>query len=157
MKTSRILSLLLVCLWVVPVFAQEASTKTMDIVQEAAKSNKKALIAVNLKLTEAEEKGFWPLYDSYQIALDKIQERQLNLIKDYAKEYNANSLTDEKAKQLMADYLASEEDIIKLKKSYLSKFDAVISGKKAVTYLQLENKIEAIIAYEMAGQIPLVE
>ena len=89
--------------------------------------------------------------------LEKIQERQLNLIKDYAKEYNANSLTDEKAKQLMADYLASEEDIIKLKKSYLSKFDGVISGKKAVTYLQLENKIEAIIAYEMAGQIPLVE
>mgnify|MGYP000396852746 CR=1 FL=1 len=107
MKTSRILSLLLVCLWVVPVFAQEASTKTMDIVQEAAKSNKKALIAVNLKLTEAEEKGFWPLYDSYQVALDKIQERQLNLIKDYAKEYNANSLTDEKAKQLMADYRSS--------------------------------------------------
>ena len=157
MKTSRIVCLLLVFLWVVPVFAQDPSTKTMDIVQEAAKSNKKALIAVNLKLTEAEEKGFWPLYDSYQADLEKIQERQLNLIKDYAKEYNANSLTDAKAKQLMRDYLVSEEDIIKLKKSYLIKFDGVIAGKKAVTYLQLENKIEAIIAYEMAGQIPLVE
>ena len=157
MKTSRIMTLLLVCLWVVPVFAQDTSSKTMGIVREAAKSNKKALIAVNLNLTEAEEKGFWPLYDSYQADLEKIQELQLSLIKDYAKEYNANSLTDEKAKNLMADYLASEEDIIKLKKSYLSKFDGVISGKKAVTYLQLENKIEAIIAYEMAGQIPLVE
>ena len=114
MKTSRILSLLLVCLWVVPVFGQEGSTKTMDIVQEAAKSNKKALIAVNLKLTEAEEKGFWPLYDSYQADLEKIQERQLNLIKDYAKDYNANSLTDEKAKKLMADYMATEEDTLKL-------------------------------------------
>jgi len=157
MKTARILSLFLVCLWVVPVFAQDTSTKTMDIVRDAAKSNKKALVAVNLKLTEAEEKGFWPIYDSYQAALDKIQERQLNLIKDYAKEYNANSLTDEKAKQLMADYLATEEDIVKLKKSYLNKFDGVISGKKAMTYIQLENKIEAIINYEMAGQIPLVE
>jgi hypothetical protein len=157
MKTSRILSLLLVCLWVVPVFAQEGSTKTMGIVRDAAKSNKKALIAVNLNLTEAEEKGFWPLYDSYQADLEKIQERQLNLIKDYAKDYNANSLTDEKAKKLMADYMATEEDTLKLNKTYFSKFDKVLPGKKVVAYYQLENKIEAIIAYEMAGQIPLVE
>ena len=157
MKTSRIMALLLVCLWVVPAFAQEASTKTMDIVKDAAKSNKKALVAVNLKLTETEEKGFWPLYDSYQVALDKIQERQLNLIKDYAKDYNANSLTDEKAKQLMTDYMTTEEDVLKLNKSYFSKFDKVLPGKKVVAYFQLENKIEAIINYEMAGQIPLVE
>ena len=157
MKASRILVLLLVCLLVVPVFAQQPSTKTMDIVKDAAKSNKKALIAVNLKLTEAEEKAFWPLYDSYQVDLEKIQQGQLNLIKDYAKEYNADSLTDEKAKQLMTDYLSTEEDTIKLKKSYLSKLDKVIPGKKAVTYLQLENKIQAIIQYDMAGQIPLVE
>jgi hypothetical protein len=129
----------------------------MDIVKDAAKSNKKALIAVNLKLTEAEEKAFWPLYDGYQADLEKIQQQQLTLIKDYAKEYNANSLTDEKAKQLMTDYLSTEEDTIKLKKSYLSKLDKVIPGKKAVTYLQLENKIQAIIQYDMAGQIPLVE
>ena len=157
MKTARMLGLLLVCLWVVPVLAQDKSTNTMDIVRDAAKSNKKAFIALNLKLTEAEEKGFWPLYDSYQAALEKIQERQLNLIKDYAKEYNANSLTDAKAKQLMADYLSTEDDVIKLKKSYLSKFDNVIPGKKAVTYLQLENKIQAVMEYDMAMQIPLVE
>ena len=157
MKTSRILTLLLVCLWVVPVFAQDSSSKTMGIVRDAAKSNKKALIAVNLQLTEAEEKGFWPLYDSYQADLEKIQERQLNLIKDYAKDYNANSLTDEKAKKLMADYMATEEDTLKLNKSYFSKFDKVLPGKKVMAYYQLENKIEAIIAYDMAGQIPLAE
>ena len=109
-------------------------SKTMGIVRDAAKSNKKALIAVNLQLTEAEEKGFWPLYDSYQADLEKIQERQLNLIKDYAKDYNANSLTDEKAKKLMADYMATEEDTLKLNKSYFSKFDKVLPGKKVMAY-----------------------
>jgi hypothetical protein len=69
----------------------------MKLVRDAAKSNKKALVALNLKLTEAEEKGFWPLYDSFQGELDKINERLGNLIVDYAKEFNANSLTDEKA------------------------------------------------------------
>jgi len=76
---------------------------------------------------------------------------------DYAKEFNANSLSDEKAKQLMKDYLASEEDIIKLKKSYLSKFGNVIPGKKVMTYYQLENKIQAVIRYDLAGEIPLAQ
>ena len=156
MKTVRIICAILFCMvWGAPVVAQEGSSKSMELVRDAAKSNKKALIAVNLQLTPAEEKGFWPVYDSYQADLDKITERLGKLIVDYAKEFNADSLSDAKAKELMKNYLACEEDIIKLKKSYLSKFDAVIPGKKVMTYYQLENKIGAIIRYDMAGQIPL--
>ena len=156
MKTFHIVCALLICMvWVTPVLSQEESAKSMELVRDAAKSNKKALIAVNLKLTPAEEKGFWPLYDSYQAELDKINERLAKLIVDYAKEFNARSLSDEKAKQLMKDYLACEEDIIKLKKSYVSKFDAVIPGKKVMTYYQLENKIGAVIRFDLAGEIPL--
>jgi hypothetical protein len=129
----------------------------MEIVREAAKSNKKALVALNLQLTETEEKAFWPLYDSFQSSLDRINERLANLIVDYAKEYNARSLSDEKAKQLMADYLSSEEDIIKLKKSSLSKFSGVIPGKKVMAYYQLENKIQAVIRFDLAQQIPLAQ
>ncbi len=132
MKTIRIICALFVCMvWVTPVVSQEASSKSMELVRDAAKSNKKALIAVNLQLTPAEEKGFWPVYDSYQADLDKITERLGKLIVDYAKEFNADSLSDAKAKELMKNYLACEEDIIKLKKSYLSKFDAAIPGKES--------------------------
>jgi hypothetical protein len=141
--------------WITPVVAQEASSKSMELVRDAAKSNKKALIAVNLQLTPAEEKGFWPIYDSYQADLDRINERLAKLIVDYAKEFNARSLSDAKAKELMKEYLACEEDIIKLKKSYLTKFDGAIPGKKVMTYYQLENKIGAVIRYDLAGEIPL--
>jgi hypothetical protein len=156
MKTVRMICALLVCMvWVAPVVAQEGSSKSMELVRDAAKSNKKALIAVNLKLTPAEEKGFWPVYDSYQADLDKITGRLGKLIVDYAKEFNADSLSDAKAKELMKNYLACEEDIIKLKKDYLNKFDAVLPGKKVMTYYQLENKIGAVIRYDMAQEIPL--
>jgi hypothetical protein len=156
MKTFRIICALFVCMvWVTPVLSQQESTKSMELVRDAVKSNKKALIAVNLQLTAAEEKGFWPLYDSYQAELDKINKRLAKLIVDYAKEFNASSLSDAKAKDIMGDYLACEEDIIKLKKSYLSKFDTVIPGKKVMTYYQLENKIGAVIRFDLAGGIPL--
>ena len=158
MKTIRIICILLVCLWVAPVFAQDKPTDTtMEIVREAAKSNKRALVALNLQLTEAEDKAFWPVYDSYQKVLGKITERLVSLIQDYAKEYREKSLSDSKAQQLVQDYLALEEDMTNLKKSYLKKFTGVIPAKKVMTYYQLENKIQSIVKFDMAIEIPLAQ
>ena len=156
-RTVQIFSILFICLWVAPSFAQELSAKSMEALRDAAKSNKKALVALNLKLTETEDKAFWKVYESYQKDLDKTNERLINLIKDYAKEYKAKSLTDEKAKQLISDYIVIEEDLLKLKKSYLEKVSAVIPDKKMMTYFQLENKIQAIIRFDGAINIPLAE
>ena len=156
-KIVQIISILLICLWVAPVFAQDLSPQSMEALREAAKSNKKALVALNLKLTETEDKAFWPIYESYQKDIDKVNDRLINLIKDYAKEYKAKSLTDEKAKQLISDYIVIEEDLLKLKKSYLEKVSAVIPDKKMMTYFQLENKIQAIIRFDVAINIPLAE
>jgi hypothetical protein len=156
-KTVQIISILLICLWVAPAFTQDPSPQSMEILRDAAKSNKKALVALNLKLTDTEGKVFWPIYESYQKDIAKVNERLINLIKDYAKEYKARSLTDEKAKQLISDYIVIEEDLLKLKKSYLEKVSAVIPDKKMMTYFQLENKIQAIIRFDVAINIPLAE
>jgi hypothetical protein len=156
-KTLLIVSILFICLWVAPAFAQDPSPQSMEILRDAAKSNKKALVALNLKLTDTEGKVFWPIYESYQKDIAKVNERLINLIKDYAKEYKARSLTDEKAKQLISDYIVIEEDLLKLKKSYLEKVSAVIPDKKMMTYFQLENKIQAIIRFDVAINIPLAE
>ena len=156
-KIAQIIIILFICLWVAPVFAQELSSKSMDALREAAKSNKKALVALNLKLTETEDKAFWKIYESYQKDIAKVNDRLINLINDYAKEYKAKSLTDEKAKQLISNYLVIEEDRLKLKKSYLEKVSAVIPDKKVMAYFQMEEKIQAIIRFDCAINIPLAE
>ena len=156
-RTAQIICILFICLWVASSFAQELSTKSMETLREAAKSNKKALVALNLKLTETEDKAFWKIYESYQKDIAKANERLINLINDYAKEYKAKSLTDEKAKQLISNYLVIEEDRLKLKKSYLEKVSAVIPDKKVMAYFQMEEKIQAIIRFDCAINIPLAE
>ena len=156
-KTLPIISILLICLWVAPAFALDPSPNPMETLREKAKADKKALTAENLKLTYNEGKAFWPLYESYQKDLDKINERLAALILDYAKEYKERSLTDKKAKQLISSYLDIEEDLVKLKKSYLKKLSAVIPDKKVMTYIQMENKIQAIIRFDCALGIPLAE
>jgi hypothetical protein len=75
----------------------------------------------------------------------------------YAKEYNANSLTDEKASALLDRSFAIEEAEIKLKRSFVPRLAKVLPGRKVARYMQIENKIRAIVKYELAGQVPLAK
>jgi len=139
----------------IPAFAQEVTQNTMDSVREALKAQKRALIAVNMQLTETEDAKFWPVYDSYQTDMEKINQKIGDLILDYAKNYE--TLTDTKADELLKKNLSLENEILQLKTSYLPKFGAVLPAKKVARYYQLENKIQAVSRYDLAEKIPLVK
>ena len=156
MKAVRIVCLLLVCMWALPLFAQDQPTdSSMDKVRDALKANKRAFVSVNLGLTEQEDKNFWPVYDSYQADMEKVNKRLVDLIKDYAAHYD--NLSDEKAKQLLDESLAIDTEMMKVKKAYVSKFAAVIPMKKVARYYQMENKIQAVLRFDLAQAIPLVK
>jgi hypothetical protein len=129
----------------------------MQILRDKIKADKKLLVAANMPLTETEAKAFWPVYDQYQKDLTAINRRMVKLIESYAADYRANTLTDEKAKKLTADYVAIEKAEARLQESYVPKLSKVLPPKKVARYLQIENKIRAAIKYELAGEIPLVQ
>lgn len=137
--------------------AQDQPASNMDILRDKLKADKKLLIAENLGLTEGESQKFWPIYEEYQKELDGLNERLGRAIDAYATEYNAMSVTDEKAKALMDEALAIEDAELAMKKKCLARLDGVIPGMKAVRYLQMENKIRALIRFDLAANIPLVE
>jgi hypothetical protein len=45
----------------------------------------------------------------------------------------------------------------KLRQAYLPKFRKVLPETKVVRYYQIENKINAVLMYELAKNIPLVK
>ena len=143
------------CLIAFPAFAQEVTKNTMDSVRDALKAQKRAFIAVNMQLTDAEDPQFWPVYDSYQKDMEKVNQKIGDLILDYAK--NFETLTDTKADELLKKNLSLENEILQLKTSYLPKFKAVLPAKKVARYYQLENKIQAVGRYDLADKIPLVK
>jgi hypothetical protein len=134
---------------------QDQPASNMQILRDKLKADKKLLIAENLGLTEVESAAFWPVYDEYQKELEGINQRLGKTVQGYAQEYNANTLTDEKAKALMTEALAIEEAEVALKKKYLDRLNGVIPATKAVRYLQMENKIRAILRFDLAASIPL--
>ena len=140
------------------VAAQEKSANTnMDILRDKIKADKKLLVADNMPLTDSEAKAFWPLYDGYQKDLQKINDRLAKAIATYAEAYNQNTITDAQAKQITSDVIAVEESEVQLRKTYAAKLAKGIPGKKAARYLQIESKIRALVRFDLAAQIPLVE
>jgi len=139
------------------VLAQEMSMDTMEAMKEKVKADKKLVVSSNLDLTDAEAKGFWPVYDSYQKDLAGINQRLGKLIMSYADAYNGNTLDDAKAKTLLNEAVSIETAEAALKKSYLPKVEKVLPMKKAAVYYQIENKIRALVRYELASEIPLAK
>ena len=160
MKAMRYALILVAALSAAPVFAQTKSAEAqpadnMQILREKLKGDKKLLVAANMDLTEAEAKKFWPVYEKYQKELHKINDKLALVIVAYAKEYNADSLTDAKAVKLLEQSIAVEEAETKLKRKFLPRLAKVLPGRKVARYMQIENKVRALVKYEIAGEVPL--
>ena len=158
MRVIKIVVLCLVALTAVPVLAQEKQDdQNMQVLLEKVKADKKLLIAANMNLTESEGKAFWPIYDAYQKDLQAINDRIAKAVVAYADAYNKKALTDAQAKQLTNEVLAIDQDEVTLRKTYAGRLERALPATKAARYLQLENKIRAVIRYQLAAGIPLVE
>ena len=138
-----------------PGMAQEKPADNMGIVLEKIRADKKLLVAENLQLTEAEAKGFWPVYSRYQDELFLLRGRTTKLVTDYAAGFD--QISNDTAKKLLDEYMTIEALGLKLRQAYLPKFRAVLPEVKVVRYYQIENKIYAALIYEIAAKIPLVK
>jgi len=136
--------------------AASSANTNMQILLDKVKADKKVLVAANMGLTDAEGKGFWPIYDAYQVELKALNDRLAAAIRSYADAYNKNTLTDAQATKLVNDILAIDQDEVAMRKKYAASLSPVLPGKKAARYLQIETKIRAALRSEMAEGIPLV-
>ena len=141
----------------VPAFPQEKPANNLEIIHEKLKADKKLIVAKYMELTESEAKTFWPVYDDYQKDLQKLNERLLNLLQSYAADYKGKSLTDEKAKKLLDEWIALEQDEAKQRAAYVPRVMKALPPKKAARYLQIENEYRILLKYELAATVPLVQ
>lgn len=157
-KLGIILSVIAaVLVFVGPVFAElglNIEDKTV-LSRSYIEANRKTIVAINLDLTEEESKVFWPVYEEYRELIDLINDDYLELLKDYAQNYQ--DLSDRMAVNLLNDYLNLEMDRVASKKAYIEEFSKVLPPQKVAKYFQIENKMDAIIKADLAIEIPLIE
>jgi hypothetical protein len=160
-KTSRLLTitLILVLSSVAVRAAEPGPTATgeadLQVLLDTIRANRKALIGVNLNLTSEEAAKFWPVYDRYQQEIGALGDRLVAVIEDYTAHFR--DLSNDKALQLVEDYLAVEADRLKVRRAYLSEFAKILPGRTVARLYQIENKMDAVIRYDLAATIPVVD
>lgn len=153
MKTKTILLVISLVMMMSPAFSQSFDDY-LEVVRDVLNTEKKAAVAETMELNEAESGAFWSLYNEYNAELYKVHTERVNIIKDFAANYE--SMTDEKADALVNASMAYQTKLLKLNKSYYKKFKKIIPATKAALYFQVEGKIDALINAELATEIPLV-
>jgi len=137
-------------------FAQDKRADNMQILRDKIRADKKLVVATNMELTESEAKNFWPIYNEYQKDLQNINGRIVAVLESYAADLKSKSLTDDKAKQLIDEALAIDQAEANLKSTYAPKLSKALPVRKVARYLQIENKIRALVKYDLAQGVPLV-
>ncbi len=127
----------------------------MEVQRAALKTEKKAIVAEAMELTEEESTVFWPLYNEYNEKKYIINTKVYNLIQKYTDDYE--TLTNEQAVELWNENMKINNESLKLENTYFKKFLKIMDGKKVVRYFQTENKIADIVNYQIAMEVPLVE
>ena len=136
--------------------AQDKPADNMQILRDKIKADKKLLVATNMELTESEAKAFWPIYEQYQKELQRINQRIVKVVESYADDARSKSLTDDKAKKLIDDAAGIDQTEANLKSAYAPKLSKALPVKKVARYLQIENKIRAVVKYDLAQGVPLM-
>jgi hypothetical protein len=121
----------------------------------AIRANRKAMVATNLTLSDAEAAAFWPVYDRYEKEMNALGDRLVSVIQDYSA--NFKGLANDKALKLVDEYLAIEADRLKVRRTYVDEMAKILPGRTVARFFQIENKMDAVIKYDLAAAIPVVE
>jgi hypothetical protein len=154
MKLASLALALIVAASPLASFAQDVTTSADDqILLKQVQTNKRGIYADYLKMTDAESKAFWPVYDDYEAQLKKVDDRFMAMINDYASKYD--TLTDAQAAGMLKERLALERKRVDLKVKYTDRIAKVLPGKKALRFAQLEARIDNLMRRNLYSIIPL--
>ena len=66
-------------------------------------------------------------------------------------------MTNDIARQLLDEFMTIELMDLMIRQVFLQEFRKVLPESKVARYYQIENKIKAVLSYELAAKIPLMK
>ena len=128
-------------------------TAEIELVRSVAQVERQAIVAEAMYLTDQESTSFWPVYHEYRGMVTRINDQLVKVVTDYAAQ--RDTLTDAQAKVLLDNYFAYENDLLKMRKKYVSKFGKALPMIKVARFYQVDNKLDSLFRLALASQIPL--
>ena len=148
------LAALAACTVAGPVMAQTVNDENQVLLSQI-QTDKRAIVLKGLQLSQPESAAFIPIYDEYQAEQKKIADRTIATIDKFAANYD--SMTEDAAQGILKEWLGIEDDRADLLKKYVKKLDRVLPAQKVLRFVQIENKLNTLVAMQAARIIPLAK
>lgn len=135
--------------------AQQVPQAYIDALRSDLRAGKEKIIIAAMQMDEPTSKQFWPIYREYQTENSKLTDERIQLIKDYASQWQ--SLTNEQADALANRALKLQNDRHKLLEKYYKRFSKSISAYTGAKWLQAENQLLELMDIKIASELPLIK
>ena len=132
----------------------QSNKEDVDIIQSAFGKEKKELVRQYMQIGDKDSVAFWKLYDEYEDKRKAIGRERINVLQQYADQYD--KLDDAKATQLANSAFANESKYNTLYQAYFKKFSAVIGGKRSAELFQLETYLQTLTRLYIMNNIPFI-
>jgi hypothetical protein len=116
-------------------------------------TDSRAVVLAAMNMTDAEVRAFTPIYDKYQAENKKLFAKMKDLIDKFAANYG--SMTDDAAKDIMKDSFKLREERTAVLKKYAKQMNQALPPAKVLQWVQIENKLNALLDAQAAAVIPL--
>jgi len=133
-------------------FAQ-SDTDVLEAARTQIQADRKAVVAKAMGLTDEQGAKFWPVYNEYRESMRKVDDKLVQLANNYFQ--NTDKITDEQSQSMLSQWMNLNAEKVNVKKAYVKKFSKAIPSNKVIRFYQVENKMDAVINYELAASIPL--
>ena len=130
--------------------------KVLDVFRSDLNASKIRLLNQVMKLTESEAEEFWPIYQKYEADLAAVNDRRVELIRQFIVLQSTDSLTDQNAGELANKWLKFAEDRLNLWKSYNAVIATALSPIRAAQFLQVEHQISLLVDINIASEMPVI-
>ena len=154
MKTILLLAALLVS---ANGFAQKKTLtpeQEIQAIEQEYALSKKDMLNDFMQLTGDKATTFWKIYDEYEIERTALARRKFDLIVDYAANYQ--SLSAEKADELVNATFDANMDYEKMNQKYYNKMKKEIGALDAARFTQFETYLQSIVQGQVQDELPFI-
>ena len=131
------------------------SDQDIELLRQDLRSQKKQIVAANLKLTDEQSTRFWPMYDQYIGEQTKIHDQKYAVIKEFATSWG--TISDAQAEDLTKRALAVDDQVAQLRIKYMPNFLKVLPGRQVATFYQIDRRLQMMVDLQLMSQLPLVQ
>jgi hypothetical protein len=117
-------------------------------------ADKVSIITDAMQFNDKDAAVFWPIYKKYAYDQSNINDKRVQIIKEYAEKYS--TMTDQDAKGMADQMFDFQSERVDLNKKYFKEFNKVLPTLTVVRFFQLENRLDLIVDLQLAANLPPV-